>query len=378
MPYVGRIVATRAAQRAAVGAGSLYGINLISDQAAHAYRNARAAYREASRLTNLARHMVTPTRLFATPSRGRIRSTPMSRGRVRSRMRRYRARARSTPKRVYRARRYARPSTMRGIVRRVMPSRVYKPTGSVYNYANRLLGPLPGTGTRNKKKEYMDTEWETTLLTKKLYSAPIIRVPWNDVDDTMNHRLTGAVDVTGIKVTTTFRYTASVDGEPLAVRWALLINKETKTATNVDIPETDFFKKVEEVSLTGDSGDPFSQFQSAMGYNRSQINPKLYYILRQGRFLLTRNNAQGTGVKTGGGTKQMEQYGSINEYIPLNTQVRFPGNGGFEANEYPVDNNVYIVFWVYPVGTTPIDGETAGQFEVYNRFMTYFRDSANF
>lgn len=378
VPYVGRAVGSRAIQRTALGLGSLYGYNFIGDQVAHAYNNARAAYQEANRLAN----MITPVRLFHTPTRTPVRSTPMSRGRTRSRMRRKRGRSWSTPRRTpvrrrYSVRRSVRPHVSRGVGRTVMPSRVYFNTRSKWSYTNRLLGPMPGTGTRVKKKEYIDGAWQDLLGQNQLYSISLIRIPYSDVDDAYNVRHTGAVTLKGVKCTISYRIPDNTNFAPQVVRWAIIINKEAYTLTDLPISTVEFFKKTEETNLLNDSGDNFTDTETHVGYARRQINPNKYHIVRQGRFTLVKNS-NATDSRAGGGNVQTDLYGTVNEWIPLNTQVKFPANDTLAASAYPVDHNLYFVYWVYQMDKTSAAGQPTGRYEVMVRVVNYWRDSGSF
>lgn len=374
VPFAGRAALSAAARSPIIRAGTgLAAFNLVSDQVSQAAENARAAAREGQRIIRAAEDMISPVRnLFGTrtprSAPRSVRRTPMTRGRRRNaRMRR----------RQYLSRR--RGPRMRAIYRvgRIFArSSVYRPTRRIFSGANRLLGPPPLFRQRTKHRTF-DSGDPSNGTFNTLTSHPLIRIKYNADETLMNTRSSGSVTLRGVKVCFYWRYRDDILAEePLVIRWWIIINRETTNPTSNVPGALDFWKKLDPDTETGDNGQDFAVTETALLRDRLQINPELYYVLRKGRLELARNNA-GTGPLTGGGNVQNDRFGMINEYIPLNTMIRFPSNDVLDASDYPIDNNIWLTWMVYDKNKTQGDTGTTNACLWNYHAVNYWKDSGH-
>lgn len=341
-------------------------------RAVQALALAGPAIKYADRLTNL----YTRINRIANPktSTSRRREMPM-----RFRSKAPRKRKKGWSKRGKYAKKRTRGATS-NIGRGNVKSTKWRPTKSYKSSVNRLLGPSPGYLSSNKKTERLQGTWNnhTDLV---LVSNPLINVTWNNVDSN-SARLTGCVNLLGVKVKYLFQLhpnsgspAGPYTGPPVQIRWAILCNKNAVADTSTSVPLADFFLKETNPDLT-DVGEDFGTGFSALRMDGQRINPHDYLVLREGRMKLIRNSIDTTvGNVTGNATKQTSLYAKINEYIPLNTQVRFETNAVGEANGWPIDHQMYFVYWGYKMNKQSSDtGATTNLFRIMYQVHNYFKE----
>lgn len=236
---------------------------------------------------------------------------------------------------------------------------------------NRLLGPPPGQGTLRKNHKISD--W-TTFPQHKLNTVPLIAIEYSSTPTDLNKRNDGAVLLKGVSLTARFKTFNLENLAPIRVRWAIIANKETLANTNTAIPDADFFHPLTKTSIL-ESGFNFTTTDSAVTMERRRINTRKYLVVREGRFHLQKNGNNDNEL-TGGGTTQLDRFATIQQYIPLNTQIRFDNNATGPNDDYPADNNLFFVWWAYRINkvSTQIDNTTALA-EIMQDISVYWRNS---
>lgn len=247
------------------------------------------------------------------------------------------------------------------------------PRSNPKSEANRLLGPPPNFQSQARRTVY-ETDTMTAWSTLTLYSRALIRVPHSADEDAMNSRHGNGILVRGVKVHYKFALQANYVGEPITVRWAILINrdKDTATDTNTSLPTTDFFRSLA-VNEIGEPQQDFVATESSLKMSLRRINPLSYKVLRQGRFNLHNNrftNGTTWNNEVNGNKNQLSNYFILKKWLPLNTQVRFAS----DADTYPADHNVYIVYWAYPFGKNAAASTPNAVLAQQHLNSTYFDD----
>lgn len=343
-----------------VAAAGIAGFNILSQQVRQARRNVRDLVEEGRELAHTTRQAMTaltPRRLtYATPRTVRgprtVRRTPRTRSTTRT------TRGR-TPTRRRPNRRTVRPGRSRRV-----------PTGSSRSVVNRLLGPPPGTSL-GSKKSYNATLDYVSRFDKVLYARALIDIPFNGEVTRRNTRHSGAVHVTGVRCIYRFRLNDTASGQPIRIRWAILINKEDLPGsdTNQGLPTDNWFEK-KDVTFNSENCAAFNNNFSAADYETRRINRRDYHVLDEGKLNLQKNKT-GTAY-TGNGTKQTDLYGMVDRFVPLNSQVRF--NLNQPADRWPVDKNVYFVWWAYSFAKTTIQIDPAAIIDECHERFCYFKE----
>lgn len=343
----------------------LLGFNEFSRQGRQAYNNLADFARQTSRLYR--ENMITPVRLFSP----RVRRTPLTRTPRRAGLMRYRKRLarraglyRSPLKRsmyggspaakrrrIGIGRNYGGNRKVTTISKSALAKGNYR---NPYNNCNKLLGELPWSVATTKKIIFSFQDW-SPYNDKELYSLSLIRIPWDDNESVGTRRSTGRVHLTGIKLRVKFTSNTYDNNNPIRIRWAIIVNKESVADTSVPISNTGFFEKKEDQDAK-DEGEDFTTGYGALHMDGQRINRDLYCVARQGTFILQRNNVGAVDPNqqrlTAGGVAQTDQFADINQYIRFNTLVGFAKNTDPVTDptaEFPKDNQVYFVFWAYRI-----------------------------
>lgn len=188
---------------------------------------------------------------------------------------------------------------------------------------------------------------KTTLVNdtkdKERDSIRLVRIPYSADDTRFNTRNGRLVNVRGVRFQWICKWKdGQTTNEPIQVRWAI-INPKINTGTPTDVSSNDNWW----VSLNpgNEYAENYTSSSDHFDLMTRSINPKLYGVLKEGKFLL---GPAETG--SGDGRTTFKQQKMIQTYIKLNQQMKWGSNGTTEAENYP-NANIHFVWWYCKKGT---------------------------
>jgi len=244
-----------------------------------------------------------------------------------------------------------------------------KLTTSAYNKLNTLLGPPPNFDTQVKRFDLEQAEW-SACTRNALYGKACIKCPYSADSFTACKRTGNSIVVKGVNIKVNFKLKTQYLFEPLLLRWAIIANLEDQTGTTsgTDVPTANFFQHIEPVS-DAEGGADFTQDDSICKMEMREINPRKWLVVKQGRQIMQRNNTAANDLALGGCT-QLDKFCQVDEYVPVNTQMRFHST----LDDFPADKNIWFAYWGTTLDKAESNVDVNGAFDVQYVIITYFKD----
>lgn len=186
----------------------------------------------------------------------------------------------------------------------------------------------------------------TVYVTRALSQVDLLNIPKLSTSFTMDSRFRDVINLSGIRLS----YILSNINVNDNTLWNICL-LGTRDRTNGDIATTNFFRN----SSGSDRGLDFSTALDANVLHNSPINTDDYVVLYRKKFNLAARTSDASSVQI------------VNDYIPLQRQVRYDGSGD-------PHQGLRLVFWCDSAAAAGGSAQTTNLTKLGMRALVFFKD----
>lgn len=211
------------------------------------------------------------------------------------------------------------------------------------------LARVPKMGFKTRTTHAEDT---SAIARRILYIREVTDIPFGTA---VNERARDTIMIKGFKLRFHVKVPAAVT-IPYIFRMAIISAKNNTVAT------TNFFK-----GYDADHGLTFDSTRLGLELTTSQINPREYTTLWQGKIRLSPGNQNASPAPY----NKWKDVAMVSKYIPLNRILQFDNSGAGS----PDSDRCFLVYWLddplSPTGTTTLTDQAL----IQNTVVCYFKDN---